>query len=106
MENLRHDSKKFSESYKDAVEKSSVRKTSREKDAKKLGDRFAEQAENMEKEFDHHKKADTTLPVAYQTMNELDRLMRDIALEGVPLADFEKVRTEMSQVAQQFSYQP
>lgn len=106
MKNVSEDSKKFSQSFKKAVEKSSIRKTSREKEAKQLADRFVEQTKGMAGKFDNNKKADQTLPVVYQSLNQLDKIIRDLSLSGGVTADFEKVKSELNRVAEQFSYTP
>lgn len=106
MKNVSEDSKKFSQSFKKAVEKSSIRKTSREKEAKQLADRFVEQTKGMAGKFNNNKKADQTLPVVYQSLSQLDKIIRDLSLSGGVTADFEKVKSELNRVAEQFSYTP
>jgi hypothetical protein len=106
MKNVHEDAKRFSESFKKAVARSSIRKTSRQKEAERLADRFVSQTEGMAKKFGDKKKADETLPVVYQSVGEIDKLVKELSLQGAALADWNKVTAELDQVSQQFSYTP
>lgn len=106
MKNLNQDAKRFEGSFKKAVNKSSVRKTTREKDLNSLAKRLTNQTEGMAKEFNRTKKADTTLPVVYQSVRELDKAITELNIQGVVSGDWQKVNSELDQVAQQFSYTP
>ena len=59
MQNLKDDSQPFRQSFANALKKSTIRKTSREKDARALADTFAKQANNALNTFKHHQKAVT-----------------------------------------------
>lgn len=106
MKNVHEDARKFSDSFKKAVEKSSIRKTSREKEAKQLAERFVDQTKGMARTFEDTKKADTTLPLVYQTLNQLEQLTQELNLSGVVTSDLQKVKTSLGSVAEQFSYTP
>jgi ABC-type Fe3+/spermidine/putrescine transport system ATPase subunit len=106
MRNVHEDAKRFSESFKKAVGKSAIRKTSRQKEAERLADHFVAQTEGMAKKFGDKKKADETLPVVYQSVGELDKLVKELSLQGTALSDWNKVAAELDQVSQQFSYTP
>jgi hypothetical protein len=106
MKNVHEDAKRFSESFKKAVAKSSIRKTSRQKEAERLADRFVSQTEGMAKKFGDKKKADETLPVVYQSVGEIDQFVKELSLQDAALADWNKVTAELDQVSQQFSYTP
>src|SRR5262245_13845826 len=56
--NLKSDTKKFRSSFNSAVSKSTIRKTSQEKDAKALVERFQKQTESALDEFKDKKKLD------------------------------------------------
>jgi len=53
-----------------AIGKSTVRKTSQEKDAKALVKTFAQQTDSMSKVFKDSKKADTSLPGVLDSAQE------------------------------------
>ena len=73
---------------------------------RQLADRFASQTEGLARNFDRSKKADTTLPVVYQSAAELEKVMQELSLQGVVTSDWQKVKSELDQVSQQFSYVP
>lgn len=106
MKNLNQDTKNFEKSFKKALGQSSVRKTSREKDLQSLAKRLINQTDGMAKEFNRKKKADTTLPVVYQTVNEIQKSMTELNLQGVVSNDWQKITAELKQIADQFSYTP
>ncbi len=106
MKNLSQDSKTFANNFKKAVERSTIRKTSREKEAKQLADRFVQQTEGLGRQFERTKKADAELPVIYKSVKQLDALMQELSIQGVAASNFTKVKTELDEIAKQFSFTP
>ncbi len=106
MKNTAEDTKMFSKTFKKAIEKSEIRKTTQEKEAKQLADRFAEQTKRMASNFERRKNADSVLPVVYQSLNQLDKLIRDLNLGDVVTSDFQKVKSSLDRIAEQFSFKP
>lgn len=106
LKNVAEDAKSFSGHFKKAVEKSSIRKTSKEKDAKKLAERFAEQTKKVAEKFDDKQKTDEMMPAAFQSLNQLGEIMRDLGISGEASVQFEKVKSEMTRVAHQFGVTP
>jgi phage-related tail protein len=104
MKNLQDDAKTFDKDFKKAVEKSTIRHTSREKNAKKLADRFVKQIEEMRKTFDETKKVENKLPAVFQTADQLDRTMQEIGATGLVSSNWRKVQTELDHIAAQFNY--
>ena len=58
MQNLKDDAQPFRQSFANALKKSTIRKTSQEKDARTLADTFAKQANSALETFKHNQKAD------------------------------------------------
>ena len=58
MQNLKDDAQPFRQSFANALKKSTIRKTSREKDARALADTFAKEANQALETFKHNQKAD------------------------------------------------
>ena len=79
MNNLKDDAKSFRSTFNHAVSKSTIRKTSQEKDAKTLVQSFQNQTEGMLRQFQSSKKADTTLPVVLQSASEIEKIKTDVA---------------------------
>ncbi len=103
MENLKNDANRFKSSFNSAVGKSVIRKTSQEKDAKKLAQTFVSQTGQMLNAFKQTKKVDPYLQNCIDSAHQLDRTIHDAQLTGVTLEQWAKVRTELSDIAQAFN---
>src|SRR5271168_3380819 len=79
MKNLKEDSKRFQSSFYSAVSKSTIRKTSQEKDAKALAKSFQGQTETMLRIFQDKKKADTTLPGVMDSARQIDGILTSVS---------------------------
>jgi hypothetical protein len=103
MKNLVQDTKQFQPLFNSAVSKSSIRKTSREKDAKAVVQSFRNQAENMLQVFQSKKKADTTLPSVLDSSQEIDKFLVDVPLNESVTKQWEKVKSELATLSNQFN---
>jgi len=101
MKNLQDDSKKFRSAFNSGVGKSTIRKTSQEKDAKTLVERFEKETEGLLKEFKDKKKADS-LPTVVATSSDIDKLVSTLHLGDATEAAWSKVKTELGTLKQQF----
>jgi hypothetical protein len=102
MKNLQQDAKQFRSVFNSAVGKSTIRKTSQEKDAKSLVQQFQKQTESMLNQFNSTKKADQSLPAVLATSNQIDKL-----LAATPMGDqtnnaWAKVKSALGALSQQF----
>ena len=98
MHNLKEDAKKFNPMFNNAIKKSTIRKTSREKDAKNLVTTFAKQTEAMLNNFKRTKKADSDFSLVKSSAAEIDKIVNDIKLDGEAAAMWQKIRTELDEV--------
>jgi hypothetical protein len=103
MNNLKDDAKSFRSTFNHAVSKSTIRKTSQEKDAKTLVQSFQNQTEGMLRQFQSSKKADTTLPVVLQSASEIEKIKTDVALGPAVDTQWAKIRTELDTISQAFT---
>jgi hypothetical protein len=106
MSNLKSDAGRFRSAFDDSVGKSTIRHTSREKDAKKLVEHFEDQTKAMLDHFKDHKKADDELALVISTSNDIDRLLRDVAFDDRTNSAWSKVRVELGQLAEAYGIQP
>jgi len=72
MQNLSDDAQPFRQSFANALKKSTIRRTSQEKNAQGLSDTFAKQAKHALETFKHKRKAESEvvlnkIPVAKQS---------------------------------------
>ncbi len=103
MKNLKEDSKRFQSSFNSAISKSTIRKTSQEKDAKNLVKSFQTQTQTMLDVFQHTKKAETTLPGVLSTGRQIDGILSSVSLGGAAPSDWAKCKAELSILANEFN---
>lgn len=98
MGNLKDDVKSFRPKFNDAVHKSSIRKTSKEKDAKALAERLQKETEAMQNQFKKTKKGDTELRVVMSTASQIDELVSSLQLGNDIHTRWGKIQTELRQI--------
>ena len=103
MNNLKNDAKNFRPVWNKALSKSTIRKTSREKDARNLATQFQNQTEGMLRQFQSNKTADQSLPLVQQIARSIEQVKTDVSLGPVVDQQWTKIRTELDQMAQAFS---
>jgi hypothetical protein len=102
MNNLKNDAKNFRQVWNKALSKSTIRKTSREKDARNLATQFQNQTEGMLRQFQNNKTADTSLPLVQQTARNIEQVKSDVSLGPLVDQQWTKIRTELDQISQAF----
>jgi CRISPR/Cas system-associated endonuclease Cas3-HD len=103
MKNLKEDSKRFQSSFNSSIAKSTIRKTSQEKDARGLVKSFEAQTETMLKVFQNSKKADTTLPGVLTSADQIDVVLKNVTLHGITTARWAKCKSELGLLATAFN---
>lgn len=98
MKNLRDDAKSFRPVFDAAIKKSTIRKTSRAKDARELVTRFENQTNGMLGNFKHTKKGGDALSAVMSTAREIDDLVSSLQLGPQVTSRWEKIQTELRQV--------
>ncbi len=99
MKNLSEDAKKFASSFNSGVTKSSIRKTSREKESKILVKRFEQQTAGMLKNFKKNKKAEAEIQLVLISSDQIDKLLNEVNLDGRTVSDWKKVQEEIALVS-------
>ena len=100
MQNLKDDAQPFRQSFANALKKSTIRKTSQEKDARMLADTFAKQANSALDTFKHNQKADQDVTALVHTAAQIDPLVYSLQLDPQTTSQWERLRTELHQIAQ------
>jgi hypothetical protein len=103
MKNLVNDTKQFQSLFNSAISKSTIRKTSQEKDAKATVQSFHNQTVSMLQTFQSKKKADTTLPLVLDSSQKIDKWLADVPLNGSVTTQWGKVKAELSTLSNQFN---
>ncbi len=106
MENLKQDSKKFSDSFKQDLSKSTLRKTSEEKTAKEVADRLPKKVEGMHNQFKSKKKADAAFPAVYQSYSSLNKFMGRISPSAKTNESWSRVKQGMDQIGKAVNFNP
>ncbi len=102
MQNLKDDAQPFHKSFAKALKKSTIRKTSQENDAAALADTFAKQANTALETFKHQQKADQEIIALVHTAAQIDPLVYSLQLNPQTTSEWERLRTELHQIAQAF----
>jgi hypothetical protein len=102
MQNLKDDAQAFHKNFAKALKKSSIRKTSQENDATALADTFAKQANTALESFKHQQKADQEVIALVHTAAQIDPLVYSLQLNPQTTSQWERLRTELHQIAQAF----
>jgi hypothetical protein len=103
MKNLKEDSKKFRKTFDSAVEKSTIRKTSQEKEAKGLSQQFEKQTEAMLNQFKDKKKADAGLAAVMNTSEQLQKTIETAGISSQVTTDWARVQTSLDALAKEFN---
>jgi len=106
MRNARDDAKRFQSHFDSAVGKSIIRKTSQEKNAKKLVKTLTQQTEGMLKDFQRTKHAEKTIPTVMNTALQVREVMQSAQISGAAAGDWSRFRSEMNILAQAFNLPP
>ena len=102
MQNLSDDAQPFRQSFANALKKSTIRRTSQEKNAQGLSDTFAKQANHALETFKHKRKPESEVTAMVGTAGQIDALVYSLHFNPKVTAEWEKLRTELHQVAGAF----
>ena len=103
MENLKNDSNRFKSSFDKDVDHSTIRKTSQAKDAKQLANNFVKQTQGMYNQFKSSRKADSSLPVVFNSAHQIEALKSQVNFSSETVADWSRIRSELTILSQQFN---
>jgi hypothetical protein len=96
------DAKKFRSSFNPSISKSTIRKTSQEKQSKRLVDQFVSDVAAMRSQYRKKKTVDATFPRVQTAAVQIDDLLHSVHLDDATNAAWAKVRAEFQQVSEAF----
>ena len=102
MQNLKDDAQPFRQSFDNALKQSTIRKTSKEKDARMLADSFVKQANSALDSFKRNQKAEPAVTELVHTATQIDPLVYSLQLDSATTSQWEKLRSELHQIAQAY----
>ncbi len=100
MQNVKDDAPPFRKSFDSALKKSTIRGTSREKDARGLATSFEKQSKQALESFKKKGKAEDQVAALVDTAGQIDQLVNSLGLNPAVTQQWSKLRTELHQVAQ------
>jgi len=103
IKNVDEDTKKFHKSFDAALSKSTLRKTSQEKDAKNLGESLETQTKALYDHFKQTKKADPYLQNALDTATQIEKVFQATQLDPGTVALWSKIKSQLSDLAKAFN---
>jgi hypothetical protein len=98
LENVRDDAKSFRHPYESALKKSTIRKTSAEKNAKALGETFEHQTKAAVDEFKHDHHAGPQISGMFVTAHGLNSVMVNLQAPAT-LAQWTKISQELEHIS-------
>jgi hypothetical protein len=102
IQSLKDEAQPFRQSFANALKQSSIRKTSKEKDARMLADSFAKQANSALEGFKRNQKAEPAVTELVHTATQIDPLVYSLQLDSQTTSQWEKMRSELHQIAQAY----
>jgi hypothetical protein len=105
LENLNSDAKSFRSTFDHALKQSSIRNTSRQKDAEKLAMAFQKQTAGIDDQFRHTKKVPGLQEVS-ATADQIEKLISELQLDGETTVEWQKIKPELAQIESAFDFSP
>jgi hypothetical protein len=99
MTNLHEDVKKFREPFGKALQKSPIRKTTQEKDAKNLASRLEKDCQGMLNTFKSKKKADPQYQTVMSTAGQLDPIVQNLGTRSEANDRWDRVQADLKALA-------
>ncbi len=99
MHNLTQDAQAMKPKFDAAVKKSSVRKTSKAKDARQTMADFVRQTKAMEKSFNKTKNGADSLKTVMASAQQVDTLVNSLQMGPDVVTQWQKVRADLHQLA-------
>ena len=84
MNNLKSDTNLFRSAFNTSVKKSTIRKTSKEKDSKALVQSFDNQVQAMQRTFKEKETADAQVSIVMNSGGQIDQLVRTVSTAPIP----------------------
>lgn len=103
MRNVRDDAKSFRGTFDNAAKHSTIRKTSQEKDAKRLVKTFEEQTNHMLNDFKKHHQGGGHLDAVLSTATQIDTLVHNVQFGPLVNAKWEKIVQELEPIANAYN---
>jgi len=102
IKNMNDDVKKFRSTFNSSVSKTSIRKTTQEKEAKTLVGNFQLQSKSLYDKFKKSKKADPYLQSCLDSASQIDKLLQSTQFDSNTTSQWAKVQSQLKDIASAF----
>jgi hypothetical protein len=99
MKNLTEDAKSFRSAFDYSIGKSTIRRTSREQDAKAQVKNFQSQTETLLNHFKKNREANDYLPSVLDTANQIEGLLKEVQFDSSTTMRWNKVRADLDKIS-------
>lgn len=99
MRNLRDDAKSFRPHFDTAVHKSTIRKTSQEREARDTADAFQRDTETLLNRFKKDHNGQQEFANVLASAKDIDRSVNSLSLGPQVASDWDRIRTELRRIA-------
>lgn len=103
LRNLQEDTKQFRDMFNSAVKKSTVRKTSQEKDAKQMVKTFDQQLESTRRQFKSKHNVDGRLPAVLASRDKIDSFLSSVSLGDQTKSQWGRIKAQLDTLSKSFN---
>jgi hypothetical protein len=104
MKNVHQDAKSFRPRFDDALRHSTIRKTSRAKDARDMAKAFVEETDTLVHRFKKDRNGEEQFRRVTDTARQMDAVVSSVDLGPGVSAQWQKIRTELHQIAVAYGF--
>jgi hypothetical protein len=102
IKNMDSDIKTFRSAFNSGVGKTSIRKTTQEKDAKALVQNFQNQSKSLYDKFKKTRKTDPYLQNLLDSSNQIDKLLQSTQFDSATVGQWQKIKPQLKDIATAF----
>ena len=103
IKNMNEDIKRFHSAFNSSITKTSLRKTTQEKEAKTQVENFQKQANSLYQKFKSTKKSDPYLQNCLDLSAQIDKLLQSAQFDSTTISLWAKIKPELRMLAVQFN---
>ncbi|MGB2665013.1 MAG: hypothetical protein WAK48_13480 [Candidatus Acidiferrum sp.] len=102
IKNMNSDIKQFRSMFNSSVSRSSIRKTTQEKDAKELVQQFQQASNSLYQTFKNTKKSDPYLQNCLVLATQIDRLMQSTQFDSTTVSQWARIKPQLKDISSAF----
>ncbi len=103
LKNLQDDTRHFRDIFNSALKKSTIRKTSQEKDAREMVKTFEEQLDSTHRLFKEKRRVDNRLSAVLASRDRIDSFLSSVSLGDQTNSEWGKIKAELDTLAKAFN---